>query len=107
MEGFWSIVLRARGRLPVNGVVVFVGDHIFGGDPCFYWTGTYATRGDKIEATLEVISHSGSAVGNIFGDSVTRSSLQFSANAPASQAIDASFTANGPGGLTATLTRRA
>jgi hypothetical protein len=77
MEGFWSIVLSARGRLPVYGVVVFVGDRIFDGDPCFYWTGTYATRGGKIEATLEVIRHSGSAVGNIFGDSVTRLALVF------------------------------
>ena len=26
MEGFWSIVLSARRRLPVYGVAVFVGD---------------------------------------------------------------------------------
>ena len=106
MEGFWSIVLSARGRLPVYGVAMFVGDHIFGGDPCFYWTGIYTTRSDKIEATLEVISHSGSSVANIFGDSVARYSVQFSARVPESQAVGTSFIANGPEGLTATLTRR-
>jgi hypothetical protein len=106
MEGFWSIVLSARGRLPVYGVAVFVGDHFFGGDPCFYWTGTYTTRGDKIKATLDAISHSGSSVANIFGDSVARYSVQFSARVPESQAIDTSFIANGPDGLNATLTRR-
>jgi hypothetical protein len=105
MEGFWSIVLSVRGRLPAYGVAMFVGDHIFGGDSCFYWTGTYATRGDKIEATLDVIRHSGNSVANLFGGSA-RYSVQFSARVPESQAIDTSFIANGPDGLTATLTRR-
>jgi hypothetical protein len=85
---------------------VFVGEHIFGGDPCFYWTGTYATRGDKIDATLEVVSHSGNSLANIFGDSAARYSVRFSARVPDSQAVGTSFIANGPDGLTATLTRR-
>jgi hypothetical protein len=106
MEGLWSIVLSARSQLPVYGVAVFVGEHIFGGDARFYWTGTYATRGDMIEATLEVSSHPGSAVANIFGDSVARYSVRFSARVPASQAIDTTFIANGPDGMIATLTRR-
>jgi hypothetical protein len=35
MEGLWSIVLNVRCRLPVYGIAVFVGDHIFRRRPVF------------------------------------------------------------------------
>jgi|SRR5579885_2224189 len=107
MEGLWSVVFTAPGHPTWHGVAVFVGDRVFGGDPFFYWSGKYTTQGGKLEGTLESTSHTGAPVGNIFGQIVAKYSMQLSAAVPASLAIGASFTANGPGGLTARLIRRA
>jgi hypothetical protein len=107
MEGLWSVVFNVPGRPPVYGIVVFVGDRIFGADPFFYWIGNYRSQAGKLEGTLDSFSHSGKPVSNIFGQTVGSYSVPLSAPAPASEAIGASFAVNGPAGLTATLTRRA
>ena len=78
---------------------------MFGGDHLFYWYGKYSNRGGKLEGNLESVSNTGVPVGNIFGQFVTKYSMQLSATS--TQAIGTSFTANGPSGLVARLTRRA
>jgi hypothetical protein len=107
MEGLWSVTFNVPGSSPIYGIVVFVGDRIFGADPFFYWVGNYRNQAGKLEGTLTSFSHSGGPVRNLLGQAVTSYSLPLSAPVPASDAIGTSFMVNGPVGLTATLTRRA
>lgn len=107
MEGMWSVEFTAPGHPSWHGIAVFVGDQVFGSDPFFYWFGKYSNHGGNLEGNLESFSHTGAPVGNIFGQVVSRYSMQLSAPAPSSQGIGTTFTANGPSGFVARLIRRA
>ncbi|MGH7813475.1 MAG: hypothetical protein ACREQI_05675 [Candidatus Binataceae bacterium] len=60
----------------------------------------------KLEGTMELTSHTGNPVSNSLGDKVANYSLRISAIVPEALEVGSSFTAVGPRGLTATLTRR-
>ena len=61
LEALWGVVYGDVSSLDQfnGGVVVFETNRIFGGDSCFYYTGTYNSSGADLSAQVKITHFSG------------------------------------------------
>lgn len=76
VDGFWTVLFEGVPNFLGGGVAVFLGNHIYGGDSQYFYTGLYDVKGSKISALLQITAFVPAPV-NAFGTGEKMFSLQF------------------------------
>ena len=81
MKGLWTVHFStAQGAS--NGIAVFDGEKMVGGDHVFFWIGSYRESNKRITGTLHAENYVGGGH-SVFGQ-LTKLDIEFEAAAPAS-----------------------
>lgn len=81
MKGLWTVHF-STGQAASNGIAVFDGEKLVGGDHVFFWIGSYRESNNKITGTLRAENYVGGS-NSVFGP-LTKLEIEFEAATPAS-----------------------
>jgi T3SS negative regulator,GrlR len=59
LEALWIVTFTVAARNWGGGIVVFETERIFGGDPNYFYVGSYKAKGNDITADVAIIHHAG------------------------------------------------
>lgn len=66
INGLWSISFWGPYGSTGTGIIVFCDGKIYGGDPAYFYTGTYSLNNNELKAAAHIKHYQG-APDNIFG----------------------------------------